>query len=173
MMRFGEGVDILCQFQQRKPMFLLSLRGCGGVFRRRRKRQKSKRNGIGTPKRHTTGKRERTKADLKKEDARWTRVSSSRRRFARQSSLNPRTTWRFSSRSRFGRKWLLVVFQRQENNHGRSARCFLTTCKTMRKSVSLYAAFFRYPPLKKKKNAERNTIYTKTRVKGGVKNNLL
>ena len=33
--------------------------------------------------------------------------------------------------------------------------------------------FFATPPSKKKKNAERNTIYTKTRVKGGVKNNLL
>ena len=48
-------------------VFAFSFGGCGGVFRRRRKRQKSKRNGIGTPKRHTnTGKRERTKADKKK-----------------------------------------------------------------------------------------------------------
>ena len=52
----------------------------------------------------------------RKEDARWTRVSSSRRRFARQSSLNPRTTWRFSSRSRFGRKWLLFWWSRRQEN---------------------------------------------------------
>ena len=45
--------------------------------------------------------------------------------------------------------------------------------KTMRKSVSLYAAFFRDPPLKKKR-MPKGILYTKTRVKGGVKkNNLL
>ena len=52
--------------------------------------------------------RERLRKKNKKEnkkDARWRRVSWFRRRFGRQSSRNPRTTWRSSSRLEFGRKW--------------------------------------------------------------------
>ena len=64
----------------------------------------------------------------------------------------------------------LVVSKTREQGH---ARCFLTTHEDdAQKRISLRGLFSR-PPLKKKR-MPKGILYTKTRVKGGVKkNNLL
>ena len=65
----------------------------------------SSRSDCAPRKRRAQRERPRKNKKENKKDARWRRVSWFRRRFGRQSSRNPRTTWRSSSRLEFGRKW--------------------------------------------------------------------